>query len=338
VGLLADEQHPAGRVAEHVGGGLAHVELAEPLAPRDAEHDHLRAQLTDFVDDRRTCLAGLEQFGADRHLERLAGPLGSVEPPLGVLDPGRVKRSDREPASNLEHGHDKHLRLLAAGEAAPDADGILIGVAPVDGHEDALGKMLIHGPPMLAAELRPVRARRGSPPTALRHAECGTGIQPGSLYNSGVKILIVGCGRVGTSLARDFDSAGHAVTVIDISALALRRLGEDFSGEMVVGTGLHAAVLRGAGIETADAFASVTNGDNRNIMAAEIAQVIFKVPRVIARIYDPVRAATYRELGLETICSTRIVSSIITDYLVTGDNRARELEADDVTPHAAGTA
>jgi len=156
-------------------------------------------------------------------------------------------------------------------------------------------------------------------------------------YNSAVRIIIVGCGRVGTTLARDFDTAGHAVTVIDISASALRRLGEDFSGEMVVGTGLHAAVLRGAGIATADAFASVTNGDNRNIMAAEMAQVIFKVPRVIARIYDPVRAATYRELGLETICSTRIVSSIITDYLVTGDNRARELEADELAPHAAST-
>jgi transcriptional regulator with XRE-family HTH domain len=80
------------------------------------------------------------------------------------------------------------------------------------------------------------------------------------------------------------------------------------------------SVLRRAGIEDADCFASVTNGDNRNIMAAQIAKEIFKVPRVITRIYDPIREETYREFGLETICSTRIVSRMIGEFLNTGRN------------------
>jgi trk system potassium uptake protein TrkA len=141
-----------------------------------------------------------------------------------------------------------------------------------------------------------------------------------------VTIIIVGIGRVGAWLARSFDGDGHRVTLVDILPSAFRRIGEDFGGEMVVGTALDETVLKRAGIEHADAFVSVTNGDNRNIMAAEIARAIFKVPRVIARVYDPVRASTYRELGLETICSTSIVGGMISDFLLTGDNRADSLE------------
>jgi len=98
--------------------------------------------------------------------------------------------------------------------------------------------------------------------------------------------------------------AGHQVTVIDSNRRAFDRLGDDFGGEMVLGNGIDEDVLRQAGIESADGFASLTNGDNRNIMAAQIAREIFKVSRVITRIYDPMREDVYRELGLNTLCPT----------------------------------
>src|ERR1700680_4581132 len=121
-------------------------------------------------------------------------------------------------------------------------------------------------------------------------------------------------------LARDLDEAGHDVTIVDERVGAFSRLGEGFGGNMVVGTGIDESVLRRAGIEKADCFASVTNGDNRNIMAAQVAKVVFNVPRVITRIYDPIREQTYREFGLETICSTTIVSPMIATFLSSGEN------------------
>ena len=137
-----------------------------------------------------------------------------------------------------------------------------------------------------------------------------------------MKVVIVGCGRVGSMLATQLDAAGHDVTIIDERVGAFNRLGEGYGGNMVVGTGIDESVLRRAGIEAADCFAAVTNGDNRNIMAAQVAKAVFNVPRVITRIYDPIREQTYREFGLETICSTTIVSSMISAYLTTGDNPA----------------
>ena len=137
-----------------------------------------------------------------------------------------------------------------------------------------------------------------------------------------MKVVIVGCGRVGSTLARELDTAGHDVTIIDEKVSAFSRLGDDFGGEMVVGTGIDESVLRKAGIEEADCFASVTNGDNRNIMAAQVAKVVFNVPRVITRIYDPIREQTYRQFGMETICSTTIVSSLVKEFLTTGTNPA----------------
>ncbi len=119
-----------------------------------------------------------------------------------------------------------------------------------------------------------------------------------------MKLVIVGCGRVGAMAAVALSKAGHQVTVIDINRRAFDRLGPDFNGEMVLGNGIDEDVLRQAGIETADGFASLTNGDNRNIMAAQIAREIFKVPRVITRIYDPMRQDAYNELGLDTVCPT----------------------------------
>jgi trk system potassium uptake protein TrkA len=119
-----------------------------------------------------------------------------------------------------------------------------------------------------------------------------------------MKLVIVGCGRVGAMAAVALSKAGHQVTVIDINRRAFDRLGPDFNGEMVLGNGIDEDVLRQAGIEKADGFASLTNGDNRNIMAAQIAREIFKVPRVITRIYDPMRQDVFSELGLDTVCPT----------------------------------
>ena len=119
-----------------------------------------------------------------------------------------------------------------------------------------------------------------------------------------MKLVIVGCGRVGAMAAIALSKAGHQVTVIDNNRRAFDRPGNDFTGEMVLGNGIDEDVLRQAGIESADGFASLTNGDNRNIMAAQIAREIFKVPRVITRIYDPMREDVYRELGMHTLCPT----------------------------------
>jgi trk system potassium uptake protein len=138
-----------------------------------------------------------------------------------------------------------------------------------------------------------------------------------------VRIVIVGCGRVGSTLARRMVQEGHQVAIVDENVSSFARLGEDFEGQMVVGSGIDEEVLRRAGIEQADCFASVTNGDNRNIMAAQIAKEVFKVGRVITRIYDPIRADVYRELGLETICPTTIGAGLVHEFFTTGHNPAQ---------------
>lgn len=123
-------------------------------------------------------------------------------------------------------------------------------------------------------------------------------------------MLIVGCGRVGSRLASELDEEGHEVTIVDrdpgsFSRAASREaLSQDFKGNFLVGDGTEADLLRRAGIEEADSFVAVTEGDNRNIMAAQIAKQIYKVPRVVCRIYDPIREEAYRKLGLEVFCPT----------------------------------
>ncbi len=119
-----------------------------------------------------------------------------------------------------------------------------------------------------------------------------------------MKIVILGCGRLGAYLARQLVAQGHQVTVIDQDASALTRLGEDFPGRTVVGTGIDEDVLRRAGVAEADAFVAVTNWDNTNVMAVQVAREILGVPRAICRLYDPLRDEFYRSLGLETICPT----------------------------------
>jgi len=131
-----------------------------------------------------------------------------------------------------------------------------------------------------------------------------------------LKVVIMGCGRVGARIAAVLDHNGHQVTVIDINSRAFRRLPEEFRGRTLIGTGIDEDVLRRAGIGEAAAFVAVTNGDNRNIMAAQVARSIFSVPEVICRIYDPVREDTYRRLGLTTVCPTTIISAQILDYVM----------------------
>ncbi|MBV8116562.1 MAG: TrkA family potassium uptake protein [Candidatus Eremiobacteraeota bacterium] len=131
-----------------------------------------------------------------------------------------------------------------------------------------------------------------------------------------MRYLIVGCGRVGSALAKYLDADGHEVIVVDENASAFKRLGQKFKGHVVVGTGIDYDVLKRAGAATADGFIAVTNGDNRNIMAALIAQRMFKIKRVVARIYDPPRGQMYRELGVETVCPTTVGAKLIRDVLM----------------------
>lgn len=127
-----------------------------------------------------------------------------------------------------------------------------------------------------------------------------------------MKVLIMGCGRVGAQLAVTLDRAGHEVTIMDLTADAFaRRLPADFGGRVVVGNGIDIDALRAAGIEEADAFVAVTQGDNRNVMAAQIAQHIFHVPKVVCRIYDPIREEIYHTLGIETISPTKVGAELL---------------------------
>jgi trk system potassium uptake protein TrkA len=126
-----------------------------------------------------------------------------------------------------------------------------------------------------------------------------------------MNIIILGCGRVGSTIARQLANDSHQVTVIDVTGDAFRRLGPKFNGKKIIGTGTDQLVLKRAGIETADAFVALTQGDNTNIMAAQIARHVFNVPKVTTRIYDPIRAAAYRDIGIETLCTTTIAAGLL---------------------------
>jgi trk system potassium uptake protein TrkA len=117
-------------------------------------------------------------------------------------------------------------------------------------------------------------------------------------------IIIMGCGRVGARVASTLARSGHEVTILDLNEKQFGRLDSDFDGTTIVGNGMDVDVLRRVGIERADAFAAVTQGDNRNIMASQVARHIFNVPKVVTRIYDPLRKETFEMLGLEAISPT----------------------------------
>jgi len=121
-----------------------------------------------------------------------------------------------------------------------------------------------------------------------------------------VFVIIMGCGRVGARLANLLEADGHEVLILDTNPGAFGRLGSGFRGTTMVGNGIDADVLRRAGIERADAFAACTQGDNRNVMASQIAKEIFNVQKVVTRIYDPIRKETFNTLGLEAISPTII--------------------------------
>ena len=122
-----------------------------------------------------------------------------------------------------------------------------------------------------------------------------------------MRVIVVGCGRVGAGIAERLAREGHSVTVIDISTDAFTRLEEDFPGEAIRGDGTDEDVLRRAGAETADLFLALTEGDNRNVLSAQLATETFNIANVVAKINDPVRAEAYRELGMATICRTRLL-------------------------------
>jgi trk system potassium uptake protein TrkA len=118
-------------------------------------------------------------------------------------------------------------------------------------------------------------------------------------------VVIVGCGRVGSGLAQSLDEGGHSVVVIDRRAKAFARLPDGFKGKTLEGVGFDRDLLKAAGIEQADALAAVTSGDNSNILVARVARETFQVGRVVARIYDPRRAAIYERLGIPTVATVQ---------------------------------
>ncbi len=129
-------------------------------------------------------------------------------------------------------------------------------------------------------------------------------------------VVILGCGRVGATLAKMLEVEGHTVAIIDRDREAFRRLGRGFKGKTILGIGIDEDVLRKAGIERAGGFAATTNGDNTNIMSAQIVKVKFKVARVVARMYDPLRAEAYKELGVDTISPTLLGAGMCHDFIV----------------------
>ncbi len=130
-----------------------------------------------------------------------------------------------------------------------------------------------------------------------------------------MKVVIMGCGRVGAQLATLLADDGHTVTVLDTDAYSFRRLPPEFNGTALIGSGANEETLKKAGIEEADIFVALTQGDNRNVMAAQIAKHIFNVPRVVCRIYDPLRQELYSSLGLETFSPTTIFAQMLKEKL-----------------------
>ncbi len=126
-----------------------------------------------------------------------------------------------------------------------------------------------------------------------------------------MKVVIVGCGRTGARLARRLFAGGDEVAVIDESREAFEWLGTSFEGQTYQGSGLDLEVLRRAGVESADAVVAVAGGDNRNLMIAQMVKHQLGIERVVARLHDPVRAFHYRELGVETLCTTTVVEGLL---------------------------
>jgi trk system potassium uptake protein len=159
-----------------------------------------------------------------------------------------------------------------------------------------------------------------------------------------MNVVIVGCGRVGATLAGDLDAKGHRVTIMDISTRAFERLPATFRGNAVRGDGTDEDTLRRVGTAEADVFLALTEGDNRNVMAAQLATEVLEVKQVVAKINDVVRAKAYAELGIATICRTDLMTHALLDHMglpVGPTPRIREAapheHPDGTSPVAAGT-
>ena len=130
-----------------------------------------------------------------------------------------------------------------------------------------------------------------------------------------MNVVIMGCGRVGAHLANILDAEGHKITVLDINPDSFRKLSSEFKGTALIGDGTDEDTIRRAGIEEADGFVAVTQGDNRNVLAAQVAKHIFGVKKVVCRIYDPLRRELYATLGLETVSPTIIFAQLLKERL-----------------------
>jgi trk system potassium uptake protein TrkA len=138
-----------------------------------------------------------------------------------------------------------------------------------------------------------------------------------------MNVLVIGCGRVGSSVALALKDAGWDVTVIDEREEALGRLGEDWTGEFLVGHGMDLQLLRGAGIEDADAVVVTTDGDNSNIVIGQMAQKQFNVPSVVVRVLDPARAKFFSSRGLNVVCPTSSAISTLTEAVRAAEGSLR---------------
>ena len=141
-----------------------------------------------------------------------------------------------------------------------------------------------------------------------------------------MRALVVGCGRVGSSVARRLDALGWDVAVVDEKEEALARLGESWRGRFLLGHGMDAKLLEQAGIDGADAVVVSTNGDNTNIVVGQVAKQRFEVPLVVVRILDPVRAQFYAQQGMKVVCPTQTAIDQLTDSVLTFADAAGALE------------
>lgn len=137
-----------------------------------------------------------------------------------------------------------------------------------------------------------------------------------------MNVIIMGCGRVGSRVAGMLDAAGHQVTVLDTNPDSFRRLPDSFRGRREIGNGMDGPALEKVGILQADAFMALTQGDNRNYFASQMAREVYHVKRVLCRIYDPVREQIFHELGLETFSPTSVGAQIMFDMLL-GEKEAK---------------
>ena len=149
-----------------------------------------------------------------------------------------------------------------------------------------------------------------------------------------MKIVIVGCGRVGAFLAGLLDGGGHDVTIVDLERGSFGHLPASFKGTTLMGNGTDLEVLRQAGIDKTDAFFTLTQGDNRNLMAAQIAKQVFGVKQVIAKVNDPIRANTYRKHGIVTVSRTSILGTLL-EAMLMGDPEVGKILVEKARAHEA---